>query len=236
MNKTLQTIQYLVKSFSGGILFGCLIILSTIAVTDLVYFLTDRYNTVHPVVSLTVPFEATTGIFALFFGLALFIADFKVTLANGISRKTFLLSNLPTAAIAAAAFAVFTLAAVKVHGLFWPIHSISEEIYPQIGWGFLLIFQFTQYFLLITAGRLIALAYYRSSVPVKWALSLAPLVLFLVLQQDNIRGGAITNEIRNYLSLTLSNPYKASISMLAYAILACGLIYLLIRRAPLKDE
>ena len=235
MNKTLQTIQYLVKSFSGGILFGCLIILSTIAVTDLVYFLTDRYNTVHPVVSLTVPFEATTGIFALFFGLALFIADFKVTLANGISRKTFLLSNLPTAAIAAAAFAVFTLAAVKVHGLFWPIRTLIEQMYPFIPWAWAVVFQFALYFLLVIGGWFITLAFYRSSKLGKWALSLAPFVLVAALSVADARSrGAVFAAIGDYLRLSMRGDI-APFTLLAYSAILCGLVYLLLRRVPLKD-
>lgn len=236
MKKTLQTLRYLFKSSSMGIVFGFLVILITVAISDLVYFLTDyAYNTVHPVVTLMAPFEVTAGIFALLIGLVLFIATFKVALANGISRKTFLLANLPAAWIAAAAFSIFNLVVVKVHGLFWPITTIIGWNYPQIGWAELLIFQFALYFLLITAGWFITLAYYRSSVPVKWAISVAPIVLFGLLRVAQARFGyPIFVAIWEYLLWTLSFP-RAVFSLLAYSAILCGLVYLLIRRAPLKD-
>lgn len=243
MKKTLQTFRYQIKAFSGGIFFGFLIILSTVAVTDLVYFLTDRlYNTVHPVVSLTVPFEVTTGLFALLIGLVLFITNFKVAVANGVSRKTFLLADLPAAGIAAAAFSVFNLAVVKVHGLYWPVNSISELIYPNISWAGFLILQFALYILLIIIGWFITLAYYRSSTPVKWAISLAPFVLFGLLRVANARsGGAIFEAIEEYLRMSLGteigkpDSYRAAASMAAYSAILGGLVYLLFRRAPLKD-
>lgn len=236
MKKTLQTLRYLFKSSSMGIVFGFLVILITVAISDLVYFLTDyAYNTVHPVVTLMAPFEVTAGIFALLIGLVLFIATFKVVLANGISRKTFLLANLPAAWIAAAAFSIFNLVVVKVHGLFWPITTIIGWNYPQIGWAELLIFQFALYFLLITAGWFITLAYYRSSVPVKWAISVTPIVLFGLLRVAQARFGyPIFVAIWEYLLWTLSFP-RAVFSLLAYSAILCGLVYLLIRRAPLKD-
>ncbi len=236
MNKTLQTLRYLAKSSSAGIFFGFLVILGTVAVTDLVFYLTDQaYNTVHLVVSLTVPFEVTAGIFTLLIGMVLFIPDFKVALANGISRKTFLMANLPAAGIAAAAFSIFNLVVVKVHGLFWPINSIGDLSYPQAGWVAFLLLQFTLYFLLIMAGRFISLAYYRSSPPVRWAISLAPFVLFGLLIEMDIRSdGKIFEAIGAYLLWSLRFP-TALVSMLAYSAILYGLTYVLLRRAPLKD-
>ena len=236
MNKVLQTLRYLAKSSSKGIILGFLVILSTIAISDLVYFLTDyAYNTVHPVVTLMEPFEVTAGIFALLFGLALFITTFKVALANGISRKTFLLANLPASWITAAAFSIFNLVVVKVHGLFWPITTIIGWNYPQIGWAGLLVFQFALYFLLIVAGWFIALAYYRSSTLVKWAISLAPFGIFALLKVVNAQtGGAVFQAIFDYLQASMAMD-RAPLTLLAYAVLLCGLVYLLIRRAPLKD-
>jgi hypothetical protein len=35
--------------------------------------------------------------------------------------------------------------------------------------------------------------------------------------------------------MTTSGPYKATVSWLVYAAILYGLVYLLIRRAPLKD-
>lgn len=235
MKKTLPTLRYLSRGFAGLTAIGFLSIVGSIAITDLIYYLTDRYNSVHTSVTLTAPLEFTAGMFALLTGLLLFIANFKVMLANGISRKTFLLANILAAVGAAAALSIFNFVVVLATGLFQPVILISHLIYPYSGWAGLLILQFALYFWLIVLGWFITLAYYRSSKPVQWALSLAPFVLFFLLQQDNSRGGAITNPIREFLSVSMLTPFRATTSMLAYAAILCGLVYLLIRRAPLKN-
>jgi hypothetical protein len=239
MKKTLQTFRYLTNRFSMGMVIGFLVILGTVAVTDWAFFLTSQYSMVNQDLSLTVPFEFVTGIFALLIGLVLFVADFKVALANGISRRTFLIANLPAAGIAAAAFSFFDLIVVELHGLFWPINSFSAILFPVTDRSELLIVQFTLqfalYFLLIMTGRFIILAYYRSSPLVKWAISLAPFILFGLVQVADARsGGTISRAISDYLHWSLNFP-RAVISMLFYSAVLYGLIYLLIRRAPLKD-
>jgi len=235
MRKTLQTLRYLLKSSTTWIVIGFLVILSTVAVTDLVYDFTSRHNVVQQVVSLTVPSEFTAGVFALLLGLVLFTTNFKVALANGVSRKTFLLANLPAAGITAAAFSIFNLVVVVVHGLFWPVNLISQNIYPTISWAGLLILQFAGYFMLVAAGWFITLAYYRSSTVGKWAISLAPFVLFGLLQvADAGSGGELFAAIREYQYVSMRMD-RAPFTMLAYSAILCGLVYLLIRRAPLKD-
>ncbi len=234
MNKTLQTLRYLSKGIVRMVAFGFLTTLGSLAISYLIFYLTDQ-NRPRLVVWVTPPFEPIAGIFAMLIGLVLFIPNFRVALANGISRKTFLLANLPSALLYAVAFSIFNLIVVLIYGRFLPISILSTMIYFHISWAEILIIQSALYILMVVVGWFITLAYYRSSVPVKWAISILPLALLLIIQQDNARGQAITNEIRNYLSVTMLTPYRATASMLAYAVILCGLVYLLIRRAPLKD-
>jgi hypothetical protein len=235
MEKTFQTFRYLTKNFAVVTGIGFLVILSNVAVTELIFFLTNRYNSARQVVPLTASYEVTAGIFALLTGLVLFLVTFKVALANGISRKTFLLANLPAAGLVAAAFSIFNIVIVQVHGLFWPITSISSQIYPDISWAGSLVFQFALYFLLIVAGWFIALAYYRSSKAGRWAISLSPFVLYGLLQVIDARtGGTVFGAIEAYQRVSMQVEI-ASVTMLAYAAILCGLVYLLVRRAPLKD-
>ena len=37
------------------------------------------------------------------------------------------------------------------------------------------------------------------------------------------------------MKMSMGTPYRAALSMLVYSVILYGLIYLLIRRAPLKD-
>ena len=236
MKKTLQTLRYLSKSFKLLTAIGFLSILGSLAISYLIFYLTDRYNPVpHPLVTVTAPFEITAATFAVLIGLLLFIANFKVALANGISRRTFLLANIPAALASAAAFAIFNQVLLSIYGLFLPIQSITDLIYPAIGWAGSLIFQFSEYLLLILAGWFVTLAYYRCSTLGKWIISLAPFVLIALVQIADARtGGAISAAISDYQHATLQMDW-AAFTLLAYSILLCGLVFLLIRRAPLKD-
>ena len=238
MKKILQTLRYLIRSTKLMTFVGLVCILGSLIFTEVIF---DRSNSYYHAVSsrqsvtLTAPVDVVAGIFALLTGLVFFIVTFKVALANGISRKTFLVANLPAAWIAAAAFSIFNLVVVKVHGLFWPIATIIGWNYPQIGWVELLILQFALYFLLTTTGWFITLAYYRSNVPVKWAISVAPFVLFGLLRVAQTRSGyPIFEAIWEYLLWSLRLD-RAPFTLLAYAAILCGLVYLLLRRAPLKD-
>lgn len=233
--KTLPTFRYLMKSLGPWIVIGFFVILCTVAASDLIFYFTEKYHPLETVVPLTVPFEFSTGVFALLIGLAQFISDFKVGLANGISRKTFHLANLLSAGTWAAAFSIFNFLVAKVHGLFWPIAFSSEVFYPQIGWAEILILQFTLYLLLIMVGRLIALAYYRSSTAGKWAVSLAPFVLLGLYLVGNARsGGELGAALWGYHRLTMGMDL-APVTLLVYSAILAGLVYLLFRRAPLKD-
>lgn len=238
MKKVLPTLRYLLKSYSKVIVIGFLSMLVTIAITDVIFYLTDRWNTDHQIVSLTVPFELTTGIFAVMIGLLLFILNFKMMLANGVSRKSYLIANLPAALAAAAVFSLFNLASAEIHSQFWKINFIANLVYP-INWFGLLVFQFALYLFLIALGWAIALAYYRSSVPVKWIFTMSPFVLLYLLFADQSRTlyYAIEEPLKILMGLREDphNHFQAAGSMLAGFALLSGIVYLLLRRAPLKN-
>lgn len=223
------------------VVIGFLTILGNILISDVVFYLTDRYtsNTTIPV---TVLYEITAGMFALLTGMVLVLNNFKVALANGISRKTFVLANLPAIAIVAAAFSIFSMVVGLIHGLFWPMNLISLQVYPQAGWIGAVVFQFALYYLGVVVGWLIALAYYRSNTPVKWVISLTPFILFGLLQVANAQsGGIIFAALGEYMRFSMGmqsqqpDPYQAALFMLIYSAILYGLIYVLLRRTPLKD-
>jgi hypothetical protein len=235
MDKTIQTLRYLSKSLTFMAVIAFISVLACMAVSDLVFFLTDHSNVVRIVDPLMEPFEFTAAIFSLLTGLVLLIPEFKVALANGVSRKTFMLANLPAAALFAAALSSFTLVVMLLHTLFWPSNLISTQIYPSASWAWTLFLQFVLYFLIIIAGWFIVLAYYRSSLLLKWAISLTPFALFGLLKVANAwTGGLIFEKILAYLLWSVQLE-RVPFFMLAYAAILCGAVYLLIRRAPLKN-
>ena len=235
MNKIRQTLRYLNKSFSIIFIYEILVILGTVAITDLIYSLTSRHTATPQVVSLTVPFEFNTGIIALLFGMGFLITTFKVTLANGISRKTFLLANLPAAVIVSAVFSTINLLVITIHSLFWPINAISHLIFPFFRWTGFLLFQFALYLMLIIAGWFISLASYRSSRFGKLSLAVVPFAIYGVLKiLDASTGGLVMSSIHDYFVWNFYYPRVVPL-FLAYAVIIYGLVFLLIRRAPLKQ-
>lgn len=239
MSKLYPTFRYLLRGFTWMASIAFISILVCVAVTDGVFHLTDAYDGVLSIPAqtpLTLPSEITAWIFALVTGILLFLINFRVMLVNGVSRKTFLLASLPAAAALAAALAIFNLLVIAIHSLFWPMVLFSQLIYPGISWVSLLLVQFAQNLLFILIGWFISLAYYRSSNPVSWAISLAPFVLFGVYLVANAQThGAIYAAWYGYWRATMrSLPSVAILSLLAYSAALYGLVYLLLRRAPLK--
>jgi hypothetical protein len=234
MEKILQTMRYLSTGFILMFAIGFGTLLGNVLFTNLIFHITDRANIGRAAGPLTVPLEMTASVFALLIGLILFLSNFKVAIANGISRRTFLIANLPVALLAAAALSLLNGIVVLVHGFFWPVVSLTQLFYPQ-GAGLLLL-QFGLYFLLIAAGWVISLAYYRASIPMRWAISLSPFVLIALLRMINFEtGGEVSSFIRYTLGLTgQPNPYQGAAFLFLYAAMLLGATYLLIRRAPLK--
>jgi hypothetical protein len=237
MEKILQTMRYLSTGFILMLAIGFGSLLGNVLFTNVIFRITDRANIGRAAGPQTVPLEMTAAVFALLTGLLLFLINFKVAVANGISRRTFLIANLPVALVAAAALALLNGIVVWVHGFFWPAVSISHLLYQQASSPGLLLVQFGLYFLLIAAGWAISLAYYRASVLVRWVISLAPFALIALLRVINIEtGGSLTSFFRYSLGLVGSqpNPYQGAAFLFVYAAMLIGATYLLIRRAPLK--
>ena len=235
--KTIRpTFQYLLHGFAFMSIIAFISILMNVAITNLIYHLTARYQGNNAAAELTVPVEVTAGVFALVIGMILFLINFKVALANGVSRKSFLLANLPAAALLAAALALFNIIVLAVHRLFWPAVMPTQLTFPAINLPGLLALQTALYLLLVFAGWFISLAYYRSTNAGRWAISLAPVALYALFRVLNAQmGGGLGLALREYWLVTMrSTPLAAVLTLLAYAAALYGLVYLLLRRAPVR--
>ena len=238
MKRTLQTMGYLIKSIVNPTLLALVVMIIMLAIIDFTNFSTGRFSLTGPAKPLTIPLEFFSGGLSLLIGAAIFLTNFRVSLANGISRKTFLLANLPVAMLIAAFFAIATQVVTEVHALFWPINTYSVAMlieYPQLNNAWPLIFQFTLYLFLILAGRLITLVYYRCN---KWGrgfLSLVPLVVFyFLLNAINGKNGEFYLLMSNLLLLFLQ-PQNSIIFLVLGSLVMFALSWLVICRAPLKD-
>lgn len=240
MNLTYKTFRYLTRGYTVMTLIAFACILACVAVTDLVFHLTDPYDGVisQPFnTPLTVPTEVTAWLFALVAAIALFVTNFKVMLANGVSRKTYLLASLPAAAAFSLALALINQIVNAIHGIWWPLVLIAENIFRGIGWFSLLLVQVSQYLMVVILGWCIILAFYRANRPVRWALALSVPVLLSLYWVVNLQTrGALGYAIEDVWRAAMrSTPGAAILTMLACAALLYGVVYLLLRRAPLKD-
>jgi hypothetical protein len=237
-NKLFVTFTYLLKGFMNLTLMAFLCILANLALTMLIYRLTDQSGRTLSMVMLTAPVDVTAGLFALLAGLLMLLANFRVALANGVSRKTFLLANLPAAVTMAAGLALINQALLLVFEPYQPFIMVTHLIYPTSGWIGILLVQVAQYFSLIAAGWLIVLAYYRGSVLARWIISVTPFALLgLYRVVDVSTGGKFAALFGEFWLLTMrSTTIMATITMVVYSGVLVVLVYLLIRRAPIKNR
>jgi hypothetical protein len=248
MEKTLQTFRYLLKSLTPLVIVELFSLLAGVVVTHLIFYFTagESYEFFRSKSTpLTMPSEFIASLFALMTGFVFFTTHFKVLLANGISRKTFWRANLLVALILASGFAAYNLALTELHRLVWPqAILISELIYPFSGWAGIWLLQSAGYLLLTLVGCFSALALYRSSPAGKWAIVFSPFALYALLRVvDALLQGKVFIAIDDYLHASMgiqangeTQALVAVFSLSVYALLACGLLYLLLRRAPLKNE
>lgn len=241
MEKTFQTLRYLSYYLTRLFGIGLLCAVGSVVISDWIFYSTGGYNLRN--VAQTLPYEFVAALFALIAGLSFFIPHFKVALANGISRKTFLLAYLPGAAGFAAALAIFSLVLAWAHSLFWPAVLITRLFYPfSAGFGIVLV-QFMLYFLLAVVGCFAAMILYRAGGLARWAFFLTPLGLYIAVSADANAGGHFFTPLNLALRVALGlrgplapNAYIASLTLFLSAALLCGLVYLLFRRAPVKAD
>ena len=235
MNRTLQTIRYLTRNLRWMMIAGVLVMLGVVILTDYIFYRTGGFNMSQSSVPGTV--EMTAGVFSLLIGLLYFRPHFRVALANGISRKTFMLANLPAAGIMAVVFAITTQVILNVHNLIWPISSITNAFYGStMVWLRAMLIQFLLYFLLICLGWFVSFIYYRSNTMMKWIISLAAsFVFFLPTIAPQEYYMSIAPAIHDFLMWCRIGFVRAPLMLLGFSAILFEFTFLLIHRAPLKD-
>ena len=233
-----QTVRYLLPTYARLAVIAFISMLIALGMSTLIFFLTSRGMSPRPLVTLTSPSDFTAALFALITGLVLFLINFQVALANGVTRKTYLLGNLPAAALMALALVLVNALLVGAHGLFWPIIMSAQLTYPQAGLPGVLLYQFVLCLAMIVMGWLIALAYYRAGTLGRWLISLSPVFAWGLVRLGNAAtDGAVSAGLRDFyraaLGMNSGSPAQAALSLLVLGAILYGLVYLLLRRTPL---
>ncbi|WP_010250388.1 hypothetical protein [Acetivibrio cellulolyticus] len=198
--------------------------------------------------------EVSTIIFLLVAGLNSFKSNFKLMQANNVSRKVFVKGLLIGVFPITLAMSLIDLIINRVYNIFINCPTIFDMIYGNFrglreGWmqsnniqtlfG-TVIWQFAVYSAVFIFGILVSLCYYRSNKKLKVLISIVPamLVVFsaninqILLAALNINIGEI---FASALGLQSQNPYLAVFSFAVLGILFSIAIYLLTRKAIIKE-
>jgi hypothetical protein len=174
--------------------------------------------------------------------LVSFSPSFKYLLAQGITRKKFFwgasATVLLTALAAMVLVVIFYLINLKVSNVIMLYSLIyhGDNILGLAAW------EFGALFFLAALGWFICLVYYVSNLLTKYVVTIIPFVLGgLLILFDAMAHGAIGRGFVGFLKAAMgitgsgANPFIGMSSMLAATVVVEGLIYLLIRRASIKD-
>lgn len=185
--------------------------------------------------------DFSTAVFIFVVGLNCFKTSFKFISANSISRKRFFRENiLALLGIAALLTVTETILTMVVYKPLMNYPLLYEQLYQGaslIGSALWLLFLYWASSML---GWFINLLYYRSNKPLKWLISISPVIISIGLDFiDKMMNGrvypAIERFIINFWGLVTMNPYSAILNLSLFTALLGSLIFLLIRRAPLKE-
>ena len=194
----------------------------------------------------------------MYVGLNSFKSNFKFSLANNISRKTFtkglILAVFPIALV----MSVIDLIINRIINIFMKCPTTFDMIYGSFRKSNLLgnsefwvqtndfytlfrtiIWQFAVYSSLFILGILISLLYYRSNKFLKIVVSAVPVLLLLFISSTNaVFIDSLNINIGKFIASAFGwhslNPYTAVLSFTVLIFAFSSLIYLLVRKAMLK--
>lgn len=227
-----------------------------IIVMTVILFLSKKYPDDRGYTSGT---EVSTFIFMFATGIAIFKESFYFSQSNNISRKTYfkgiILSIIPISAIASGIDIIIN----RIYN----VVAISPTMY-DMGFGNFrdvgieninntwiqnndistllntFLFQFSMYIMIFTVGLTIALIYYKCNKIMKIIVSILPIIFIMLISSLTTIFPDSFNEIKllidNMLGVSTRNPYAPIATFIGIAIILSGAIYLLIKKAVIKER
>jgi hypothetical protein len=175
-------------------------------------------------------------------GLVIFTPSFKYLLSQGMSRRRFFTSMSASIALLAAAFALLSTIFYAVNLKVAKVLMVYELLYKDRTIFNVLVWEFAALLFLGILGWLIRLIYYQSDRNTKLIVTFTPfaavslLIFFNVLADGGI-GRGVWEFLKAVMGFSAAspNPYIGTVSMLTAAIILGGPIFLLLRRAQIRD-
>ena len=200
--------------------------------------------------------ESATIIFAFVLGVTSFRENFRMMLQNGLSRRTVFISSLISDLLLSVALSLIAaivngMAALLISERQIVFISLMQQVYsgryaghgynPQI-WGESFLFFFIVFAAALIAGHCISVLYFRMNRAGRIAFSAGvPSFLFIVLPMFDaiVTKGAITSFLGSTflraMGIGTQNPYMGMASSLIVVAVFSGIMWLLMRRAVVKD-
>lgn len=206
----------------------------TILFVFLMWYLSVKYNNV------SYNSDGVTLVFLFICGLNSFKESFKFSSANGVSRKRYFRESLLALVGTAALAALIELVLPLISQAFTRHEMLYVTLYRNTNLLAAAVWTFALFFGASLLGWLISLIYYRCNSLMKIVVSLSPVyVTALMIWLNRQTGGKIFVAIGDLISffwgIADSNSYVAVLNFLVISILFSGLIFLLLRRAPVKE-
>jgi hypothetical protein len=170
-------------------------------------------------------------------GLNIFKTYFKFYSANGVSRRTLFISNISAIAAFAAVMTLIDVFALQIFGNIFYRGSILEQAL-SFNVIQMTLFRFLVYFSVALLGFLITTLYYRMNKTLKIAVSVGVPMLFLnILPAVDfyLLNYFLTNSLKKAISFLFSSFYMGTASVLILAAIEAVFIWLLVRRARVKQ-
>jgi hypothetical protein len=175
-------------------------------------------------------------------GLVVFTPSFKYLLSQGMSRRRFFTSMSASIALLAAVFALLSTVFYAINLKVARVMMIYEFIYPSHNIFSILVWEFAALLFLGMLGWLIRLIYYQSDRNTKLIVTFAPfvavsLLIFFNILFDGAMGHGIWDFLKVVMGFTFSipNSFMGAANMTAVAAILGMPIWLLLRRAQIKD-
>lgn len=170
-------------------------------------------------------------------GLNIFKTYFKFYSANGVSRRTLFISNILALTAFALVMTFLDTLVMQIAGNFFDQASFLRQI-MSVNMIQLMIFRFLLYTGTALLGFFITTLYYRMSKALKIAVSVGVPMLFLnILPAVDfyLLNYFLTNSLKKAISFLFSSFYMGMASVLILAAIEAVFIWLLVRRARVKQ-
>jgi hypothetical protein len=186
--------------------------------------------------------DMTVLVWIFILGLIFFAPSFKYLLSQGMSRRRLFLAMSSSIALLAAAFAILSTIFYAISLKVAKIMMLYEVIYHDQSIINVLIWEFAALLFLGVLGWLIGLVYYRSDRKTQLVVTFTPLVLASLLIFFNaLVDGGIGRGVWDFLKIVMGftfsipNSFMGAASMTVAAAIMGIPIWLLLRRAQIKD-